>query len=103
MKPQHLKLVALPSVQAFLKTRAIAWLGAMSFSVYLLHWGILLTFGSWIYIYLLPQGRGLAVVAATGAVIVATLAGAIAFERLVDRPAIRMSRNAHPRRSCVPA
>jgi len=86
-------IFALPAVQAFLRMRAIAWLGAMSFSVYLLHYGIVLTLGSWVYIYLLPAGHAVSVIAATGAVIVATLASAIAFERWVDRLAIRMSRN----------
>jgi peptidoglycan/LPS O-acetylase OafA/YrhL len=86
-------IFALPGVQAFLMTRAIAWLGRMSFSVYLLHHAVLLTLGSWLYIELLPQGRAVAVLAASGAVIVGTLAGAIAFERWVDRLAIRMSRS----------
>lgn len=84
-------IFALPSIQAYLRTRILAWLGAMSFSVYLLHWGIVLTLGSWVYAEVLPQGRGLAVIAAIGSVIVAALACATGFERWVDRPAIRLS------------
>ena len=86
-------IFALPIVQAFLRMRLIAWLGAMSFSVYLLHWGILMTLGSWLYIDFMPHGRAVAVIMATSGVIIATLASAIAFERWVDRLAIRMSRS----------
>ena len=84
-------IFGLRRIQALLGTRAIAWLGAMSFSIYLLHWGVMLTVGSWLYARVLPSGGTSAIILATAAVVSVTLIAAIPFEHWVDRFAIRAS------------
>jgi peptidoglycan/LPS O-acetylase OafA/YrhL len=68
------------------------WLGKLSFSVYLLHFPILLTVGCLVFAWLAPTSYALAVMASLGAGIGLTFAAALLFERHVDRRAVAWSR-----------
>ena len=67
------------------------WLGRLSFSVYLLHFPILLTVGCLVFARLAPTSYALAVLAALGAGVALTFACAVLFERQVDRRAVAWS------------
>lgn len=79
-------LFFLPVVQRLLTRPMFRWLGKLSFSIYLIHWSVMLTIGSSAY-------KAGGPILATGTVIVITLALAMLFEKWVDRPAIGLSRN----------
>lgn len=68
------------------------WLGKLSFSVYLLHFPILLTVGCLVFAALAPTSYALAVLAALGAGVGLTFAAAVLFERHIDRRAVAWSR-----------
>lgn len=68
------------------------WLGRLSFSVYLLHFPILLTVGCFVFALLAPTSYALALLAALGAGVALTFACAVLFERQVDRRAVAWSR-----------
>lgn len=68
------------------------WLGKLSFSVYLLHFPILLSVGCLVFALLAPTSYALAVLAALGAGVTLTFAAAVMFERQVDRRAVAWSR-----------
>jgi peptidoglycan/LPS O-acetylase OafA/YrhL len=80
-----------PRFQELLATRSLAFLGRISFGVYLVHMAILCSFGCATYIFL-RSDRGLSHLSGTlaaGAVtIVATLLGGWLMYRLVDRPTV---------------
>jgi peptidoglycan/LPS O-acetylase OafA/YrhL len=71
---------------------AAQWLGRLSFSVYLLHFPILLTVGCLVFAQLAPASYALALAGALGAGVALTFACAVLFERQVDRRAIAWSR-----------
>ena len=85
-------VLLMPPAQRLLSCRVPAWLGRMSFSIYLLHWPIMLTAGSAAYAHAFPFAGGVAAWYALAVVVGLTLAAAVAFERWVDRPAVRLSR-----------
>lgn len=78
-------------LQRLLTLKPLLYLGRLSFSIYLLHWPVLLSFGCGLY--LLIGNRSTAatwVVFVAGAVVTGTIA--VAFERYIDAPAIALSR-----------
>lgn len=79
------------ALQRLLASKPLLYLGRLSFSIYLLHWPVLLSFGS--ALYLLIGDRSAAATWAVffvGAVITGLIA--VAFERYVDAPAVAFSR-----------
>jgi len=101
--PVFLGILLSSQVQALLSVRWVAWLGKISFGLYLVHFPILFTVGFSIFVFLrsyLDYGWcvGLTTVSGVGiSLLVATL-----FEKLVDRPAIRFSRAVVRRRPISP-
>jgi peptidoglycan/LPS O-acetylase OafA/YrhL len=79
-------VVCCPFVWRALESAACRHLGRLSFSIYLLHFPILFTLVSLAFT-VLPS-----IIAAFVLFIASTLLAAIAFERLIDRPAIALSR-----------
>jgi peptidoglycan/LPS O-acetylase OafA/YrhL len=72
-------------LRAVATSRPLQWLGAVSFSLYLVHEPIVVTLAT-----LTPVGvRGFAVVLAVG--IPLSLVGAVLFSRLVERPSRRLA------------
>ena len=77
-----------PPVRSLAGTRPLQWLGAVSFSLYLVHEPIVVTLAT-----LTPSGLGgFAVVAGTGVPL--SLAAALAFSHLVERPSRRLATRA---------
>lgn len=68
------------------------WLGKLSFSVYLLHFPILLSVGCLAFALLASTSYALAVLVALIAGVALTFAAAVLFERQVDRRAVAWSR-----------
>lgn len=86
-------MAALPGAQAVLRTRSARWLGRMSFSLYLVHFPILFTLASAMFVQLsrfLPFAAAAA--CATLAGMAVTVPAAMGFRRWVDAPAVRLSR-----------
>ena len=78
-------------LQRALSLRPLLYLGRLSFSVYLIHWPLMLWVGSGLYLLIgteLPVTRGVIFVAG----IIITIILAMAFERCVDAPAIAFGR-----------
>lgn len=80
-----------PWVRSALSKRPFLWLGRVSFSLYLVHFPILVGVGGPLFLALQDLGYGIAVAITTGAVISVGLAVATIFEKIVDRTAIRWS------------
>jgi peptidoglycan/LPS O-acetylase OafA/YrhL len=85
-------VLMLAPLQSVLRTQPLQWLGKMSFSVYLLHVPILMTIGALAYVSSWKLGAAAAGGIAVLSVCVATALLAMLFERLIDRPAIKLSR-----------
>ncbi|WP_426177093.1 acyltransferase family protein [Massilia sp. TWR1-2-2] len=68
------------------------WLGKLSFSVYLLHFPILLTVGCLVFASLAPASYALAVLLSLVAGVGLTFVAAVVFERHIDRRAVLWSR-----------
>ncbi|MBR8234003.1 acyltransferase family protein [Burkholderia sp. AU42008] len=72
--------------------RAVQWLGKISFSLYLIHFPVLMTLGCWLFArlqskgYLFASGASL-ILGFTAPLLLATLV-----EKLVDRPSVALSR-----------
>ncbi len=79
-------------VRDWLSTRPMVALGRISFSLYLIHFPVLVTVAALVFRQVLPYGYLQAAVAALFAGTACTLVIAIAFERLADRPALELSR-----------
>ncbi len=79
-------------LRQLLDNRLTLWLGRLSFSIYLLHFPILLTVGSSVFALLAPLSYGMACAGALLAGGAATLCAAVYFERWADRPAVALSR-----------
>ncbi len=83
----------LPRAQEWLSRPALRWLGRISFSLYLVHFPMLFTVVSGVFVILLPRlGYGPAVTSSLLLGGLMTLLLAIAFERLIDRSGIRLGR-----------
>lgn len=88
-------LCCLPALRRNLQHPALRWLGQISFSLYLTHCPILLTGMAWAlnqFHPVLPYAVNVAIVGAGGLAV--SIATAVAFERLIDRTSIRLSRSA---------
>jgi peptidoglycan/LPS O-acetylase OafA/YrhL len=68
------------------------WMGRVSFSVYLLHFPILLTLGCMVFALFAPSSYALACTAAAVVGIGTTYAAAVIFEKSIDRPAVLFSK-----------
>jgi peptidoglycan/LPS O-acetylase OafA/YrhL len=79
-------------LQRWLSAPLILWLGKRSFSVYLLHFPILLSLVVLLFARLLPHGYFTAVLLSSVLGIALTLLAAHWFERGIDRVAVRFSR-----------
>ena len=79
-------------LRSFLAVRVIQWLGKVSFSVYLLHVPILLTFSSLVFTIFAQRSYALACIAAFVIGIGVTYAAAAIFEKNVDRRAVHFSK-----------
>lgn len=81
-----------PDVQFFLSRSFSQTLGKLSFPIYLVHFPILFTLTSWLFLCFFPHmGYVGAVVLAAAIGLGVTFLLAIAFEKWVDQPAIRLS------------
>jgi peptidoglycan/LPS O-acetylase OafA/YrhL len=88
-----LGLSQMPSLRGLFCGPLLQWLGRISFSLYLTHFPLLFTVISMLFLCLLPLVGYAASITLCSAVGLATsLFVAVGFERLVDRPAIRLSR-----------
>jgi peptidoglycan/LPS O-acetylase OafA/YrhL len=85
-------VLLLPLVHKICSMRLPAWLGRMSFPIYLLHWPVMMTIGSMVFLFTSPLGQHAAAILALFAGLLVTLPLAILFERFVDQPAIALSR-----------
>ncbi len=74
-----------------LGTSPLRFLGRLSFSVYLLHFPIMLSFGCGLFALLVPYDYILAALISTVAGTILSLIAAVLMEKFVDRPAIRVS------------
>ena len=77
--------------RTWLAARPFAWLGRLSFSVYLLHFAVMALVGSRVFLALAGYGYLAAGLAAFGVGSAITFALALGFERFVDRPAIALA------------
>jgi peptidoglycan/LPS O-acetylase OafA/YrhL len=85
-------VLALPGAQSLLGSRLGLLLGRYSFSLYLVHFPILLTVTMACLLRLHDAPPALAIGTASACGLAATVVAALLFERLVDRPAISLSR-----------
>ncbi len=74
-----------PAVRDAMNARAIQWMGKVSFSVYLLHFPVMLTLGCSVFALLAPISNGFACLAGAVVGAVVTFISAAVFERRVDR------------------
>lgn len=81
-----------PFAQRMLDLGLPRLLGRLSFPIYLVHWPVMITCGSFVYLQARPLGETAAAIAALAAGMAITFVCAIGFEYLVDLPAIRASR-----------
>lgn len=84
-------LPGLPSAQRVLTTKTCAFLGRISYSMYLVHFTLIGFLGSFIIINLSPLGYGTSLIAAMTILLPVTIAVSYAFTLLIDEPSIRLS------------
>lgn len=83
-----------PTLRRWLSGHVIERLGRLSFSIYLLHFPIMLSFGCLVFVHAQRFGYLAAVVMSIAAGLATTIVAATAFERFVDRNAIRAASGA---------
>jgi peptidoglycan/LPS O-acetylase OafA/YrhL len=79
------------AARQWLAAAPLAWLGRLSFSVYLLHFAVMSLIGSRVFLALAGHGYLAAGLAALVVGTAITFALAIGFERFIDRPAIALA------------
>jgi len=84
-------LSGLPSLQRTLTTKACAFLGRISYSMYLIHFTIIGFLGSFIIINLSPLGYGTSLIAAMIIILPTTIGASYLFTILIDEPSIQIS------------
>jgi peptidoglycan/LPS O-acetylase OafA/YrhL len=95
-----LGITLLSPVQRWLTLALPRWLGRLSFSLYLVHFPVLFTVISVLFLHLQPvMDYGAAIVLCMGAGAGVSLGLAALFARWVDGPAIRLSRAVFPHRA----
>jgi peptidoglycan/LPS O-acetylase OafA/YrhL len=81
-----------PRLQAFLALRPIAWLGRVSFALYLVHFPILCSLSSWVFVAMrATHSIWPSFVIAFAVTLAASLATAWLFTLAIDEPATRLS------------
>lgn len=87
-----LGVLSVPAGQSLLSRRIPQYIGRLSFSVYLIHWPILLVAGSTVFLVAHPLGQLTAAALAFAIGLALTLGLAAWFEQYIDAPAVRLSR-----------
>jgi peptidoglycan/LPS O-acetylase OafA/YrhL len=88
-------IMSIPALRALLTTRVPQYLGKISFSLYLIHVPLIGGLMTWLIIHLYsPPHRFRAMYGAVAITIPVVIACAHLFDKLVDGPAIRLSRKA---------
>ncbi|MDR3521145.1 MAG: acyltransferase [Acidocella sp.] len=87
-----LGILLTPVLQRVFDTAVFQFLGRLSYSVYLLHFAIMISLGSAVFLLMLKFGAGIAMLLAWLAGLGATVPVALLFQWGVDEPAIRLSR-----------
>jgi Acyltransferase family len=85
-------VLTLPALQRALGADLGRRLGRVSFSLYLVHFPVLVTLTTALVVWLRPFGHGFAIALASAAGLIVTAALTLVFERLVDRPTQEFSR-----------
>ena len=85
-------VLLVPGLRELLAKPAPLFLGRRAFSIYLLHWPIMASAGSLVFLGMRPFGAALAACLALAVGLALTFAGAGLFEAAVDQPAVRLSR-----------
>ncbi|KVG60397.1 acyltransferase family protein [Burkholderia territorii] len=80
-----------PAMRSLLSRKVPQWLGKVSFSLYLVHFAILLTLGCAIFSWLQPFGYLVAFFAATSIGTLVSLCAAALFGQAVDQKSIRLA------------
>ncbi len=82
-----------PAIKSFLTRRTVQTIGKWSFAIYLLHWPIMMSLGSWVFASTAARTHSiyLGAVIASALTVLATALAAGPFTRLVDRPAINLA------------
>ncbi|WP_085590903.1 acyltransferase [Pseudomonas sp. B14(2017)] len=84
-------LLGLPSLQRLLTARPCAFLGRISYSMYLIHFTIIGFLGSFIIINLSSLGYGTSLIVAMTFLLPVIIGASYVFTILVDEPSIRLS------------
>lgn len=85
-------VLRLPFFQKLLDRRLPQYLGRLSFSIYLLHWPVMISAGSAVFLAALPLGHITAAMFAVVVGLALTLGVAAWFEQYIDAPIVRLSR-----------
>ncbi|WP_284355711.1 acyltransferase family protein [Pseudomonas putida] len=84
-------LSGLPSLQRALTTKTCAFLGRISYSMYLIHFTLIGFLGSFIIISLSPLGYGTSLIVAMTLLLPITVGASYLFTRFIDEPSIQFS------------
>jgi peptidoglycan/LPS O-acetylase OafA/YrhL len=85
--------ILLPPLERGFSWRLFQFLGGISFGLYLIHFPIMCSFSCWFYSKSSPiLGDGMAVFAVVAFTLLLSIFGAVVFTMLLDRPAIRLSK-----------
>jgi peptidoglycan/LPS O-acetylase OafA/YrhL len=88
-----ISVVIVPVLQSTLGRRPMQYLGRLSFSIYLIHYPVMVSAGSLVFLSALSLGHLAAAAIAFCTGLALTIGLASWFEQYIDAPAIRVSRN----------